>query len=199
MSEVISNLTMLHQELRHGSVAHVPRHLTHPVAKVLHEAMEASHHSRMTISIGDTPFEIFADLRATAQGTSSFYIAANRNLGGGRVQAGEVLYVGVSAVRLSTAPIAWRHLLRDYISAAASARTGVKFGSFAAMPRHLPWTAGFLSGEANYLSRNERDFLITVARLMAVRLVALGEKDSRAAERAGRDFTPDTEAFPELC
>ena len=197
MGKYIRSLTLTCIDLGKGTVSFVPRHLLLPVSNAVHHAIEASYRVRRTQLIAGTAYELFADMRGE-DGNAAFYLAAGIPLGGGKVPAGTPLRIGATATRLSRSPTAWRHILRDYLAAMAADRQQATFASFAGMPHRLPWSCAYMTPECNFLTPLECDQLLILARIAALYLAGKGEQESREAEAAGRDFTPDPRSYPEL-
>jgi hypothetical protein len=191
-------LTLAHHELRYGTVARVPRHLVHPVARHVERAIHASHHGRRTCPVKETSFELFSDLGCVAEGNACFFVIAATPLANGRIAAGTTLYSGVTACLLATAPTGFRQILREYLPAVASAPPRLTFSAPDQMSHELPWTYGFLTAAGAPLGQKDQDMLVTVVRVAALKLVELCEQETRRAIHAGQEFSLDFVEYPEL-
>jgi hypothetical protein len=137
-------------------------------------------------------------MRFISDGNACFFIIANAPLGGGKVPAGTTLLSGALATRFSSSVTAWRWVLREYFATLVSSSLGATFCSFPGIPREVPWAVTYSRPESTALKAKEWDLVQVVARLAAVRLCDECARASLAAERGGKDFTPEPEEYPEL-
>ncbi len=199
MSPKNSALTVVQHELRYGSVAHVPLHLSHDWSTAVSLAIGASHHGRCPCRIKGSDFELFADLGRVREDFNAYcVVVAAVPLAQGRVQAGTLLYTGVVACEFATSATAYRQILREYLHAAATAVQGLMFSAFGPIPRELPWACGYLSPETSRLDSQERDAVLTAARVAAVDLARRGMTAREVAAKEGRIANVDVQEYPEL-
>ena len=191
--------TFAFRDLRYDSVEQVHRNLVHPAGHKIAQIIPESHELGHSLAIDGTHYGAFADLASVQNGTAYFFVCSSESLGGGVVPANNFLLEGVAACEFATAPEAWRHILKFYFRYVSRDAPLVSFSAPGTMPKgDLPWISYFCTPLATRLLPEEKNSLVSVAKVVGIALLARCEQGIRGSLAAGREFIPDPEAYPEL-
>ena len=193
-----TNLSLCHRDIRLNTVVRIPRHLTHPLKGVIEQAVVSSSHERTFIPIRGTPLSIFGCLKRVTDGNAYVFVGVKPGEETEQLEVGSILYSGVVSCRLSTSPLAWRHLAQGYLDVLLGASPYQRFSSLPMMPREVPWFCGFSSTLTRHLSAEEHNAVIVTARLAALFLFAKCEEGAGILESEGRFPELDEALYPEL-
>jgi hypothetical protein len=186
-------------DLRYGSTKHVPRNFVHPAARELERIIPASHECGHSLLVDGTPFALYSDLTTLAEGNAYFFLCSGDSPGGGVVPENKLLFEGVTACELATAPEVWRPIMRYYLRTVAKNPPLFTFSAPGPMPKSdLPWVAFFCTPTATCLPSEERNSLIAIAKAAGIALLVRCQQGIRSSRAAGREFRLDPEEYPEL-
>lgn len=185
-------------DLRTGGFDCLQRLWRHPLQGPVAAAIQRSQSEDGVVEIVGTSFGLFASPNSVQDGNAPFCLLANSPMGEGRMTADTILYGGVVACQLATAPIAWRHAIRFYLEQVAIAPPLLSFNAPGPMPVTMPWLCGFMMVEGDKLTKDERATLSALVHLTGIILLKMCEQACEEAEKNGRAPELNLERYPEL-
>ena len=188
-----------HHCLRFGKTSTVARTFQHPLQGAVATTIQYGLREGRPVTVAGSPFELMTNMSAHEHGNAVLGIVAGAPLGGGRVPAETLMYVGSVACHLPTAPLAWRFVMRRYLAYAASAPPLHSLGAPSRMPKETPWLCGYTTVAPVQTAENEWKTMVAIQRLAAMDLLRRCERVCEEAAMTGGLTTMDPERFPELC